>query len=96
MNKADLVIELAAKMHITQSQSRKFLNTFQEVLAEAIKRDTPVVLQGFGTFTPWKQTERDGRNPRTGIPCKIPPRTSVKFKPGKFLLETLNPPPVRS
>ena len=86
MNKADLVNALAEKMQITQSQSRQFLNTFQVVLAEAIKRDTPVILQGFGTFSPWAQTERIGRNPRLGS-------TSVKFKPGKFLLQTLNPVP---
>ena len=90
MNKADLVNELAEKMQITQSQSRQFLNTFQVVLAEAIKRDSPVMLQGFGTFTPWVQTEREGRNPRTGSTCVIPARTSVKFKPGKFLLKDLN------
>ena len=86
MNKADLVNELAEKMQITQCQSRRFLNIFQEVLTEAIKQDTPVMLQGFGTFTPWEQAEREGRNPRTGKSCMIPARTSVKFKPGKFLL----------
>lgn len=92
MNKADFVTELAAKMQITQSQSRQFLNTFEEVLTEAIKQDIPVMLQGFGTFSPWKQSEREGRNPRTGTPCTISARKSVKFKPGKFLLEELNSP----
>ena len=91
MNKADLVNELAKKMQITQCQSRQFLNTFQEVLTEAIKQDASVMLQGFGTFIPWKQKEREGRNPRTGKNCMIRPRTSMKFKPGKFLLEELNP-----
>lgn len=90
MNKAELVNELAAKMHITQGQSRQFLNIFQEVLTEAMKKDSPVMLQGFGTFAPWAQKERSGRNPRTGISCAIPARTSVKFKPGKFLLKELN------
>lgn len=90
MNKADLVNLLATKMHITQCQSREFLNTFQEVLTEAMKKDSPVMLQGFGTFAPWVQKERSGRNPCTGISCAIPARTSVKFKPGKFLLKELN------
>ena len=90
MNKADLVNKLSAKMHVTQGQSREFLNTFQEVLTEAMKQDNPVMLQGFGTFTPWSQKERIGRNPHTGISCAIPARTSVKFKPGKFLLRDLN------
>lgn len=91
MNKADLVNELAAKMNIPQYQSRQFLNAFQEVLAGAIKQDTPVMLQGFGVFTPWIQNEREGRNPRTGISCMIQARTSIKFKPGKLLLKELNP-----
>ena len=90
MNKAELVNELAVKMNITQEQSRKFVNVFQEVLTEAFKQNVPVMLQGFGSFTSWKQNEREGRNPRTGISCMIPARTSVKFNPGKFLLEELN------
>lgn len=90
MNKADLVKKLAIKMNITQSQSREFLNTFQEMVTEAIKQDTFVMFQGFGCFTPWIQKEREGRNPKTGISCVISPRISVKFKPGKFLLRDLN------
>lgn len=89
MNKADLVNELAAKLNIPQYQSRLFLNAFQEVLTEILKRG-PIALQGFGTFEPWNQKERQGRNPRTGVTCMIAPRKSVKFKPGKFLLRDLN------
>ncbi|WP_293717174.1 HU family DNA-binding protein [uncultured Parabacteroides sp.] len=89
MNKADLVNELAEKMGIPQYQSRQFLNAFQEVVKEILQKDT-VSLQGFGSFEPWEQTERPGRNPRTGLACMIKPRTSVKFKPGKLLLQALN------
>ena len=46
---------------------------------------------GFGSFTLWKQTARPARNPRENTVCMIAPRNSVKFKPGKFLLEHLNP-----
>lgn len=90
MNKEDLVNELSAKMSIPQYQSRRFVNAFQEVLKEKLGHES-IALQGFGTFEPWAQTERQGRNPRTGTPCVIEARTSVKFKPGKFLLEALNP-----
>lgn len=48
------------------------------------------MLQGFGTFSSWKQAERLGRNPRTGISVLIKSRTSVKFRPGKDLLRLLN------
>lgn len=90
MNKTDLVNILAEQMDISQSQSRHYLNTFLGVLENALKEEDPVMLQGFGTFVPWKQTERPGRNPRTGTPCRVPARMSVKFKAGKYLLETLN------
>lgn len=90
MNKADLVNELAAKLDIPQCKSRKFLNAFEEVLTELVKKDHALRLQGFGSFEPWRQSERAARNPRTGTPCVIPPRVSVKFKPGKLLLKAIN------
>ncbi|WP_321572012.1 HU family DNA-binding protein, partial [Parabacteroides goldsteinii] len=34
--------------------------------------------------------EREGRNPRTGETVPILPRRSVKFRPGKMLLQKLN------
>ena len=90
MNKADFISKLAVEMNTSQQQSREFMKAFQVVLTKAMKQDTPVILQGFGAFTPWSQKERIGRNPHTGISCAIPARTSVKFKPGKFLLKELN------
>ena len=93
MNKTDLINEVAFKMGVPRYQSLKFINTFEAVLADAIRGDNSLMLQGFGTFSPWKQTERVGRTPRAGTTCVIRPRTSVKFKPGKQLLQTLNSAP---
>lgn len=90
MNKAELTKSLASKMSVTQSQAQKFLDTFQEILGEELKQDNNLSLLGFGVFSPWKQTERVGRNPRTGVECVIKPRLSVKFKPATRFLETLN------
>ncbi len=90
MNKTDLVNKLAVKMNITQQQSREFVDAFQEVLTETVKQHSSIMLQGFGSFSPWMQKERSGRNPHTGISCAIPARVSVKFKPGKCLLKDLN------
>ena len=87
MNRTDVITELAAKLGVASCQSRQFL---EEVLTEALEEDKAIQFQGFGTFVPWKQTERPGRNPHNGVPCLIAPRVSVKFKPGKFLLNTLN------
>ena len=76
MNRTDVITELAAKLGVASCQSRRFLDALEEVLTEALKEDKTIQFYGFGTFVPWKQTERPG--------------VSVKFKPGKFLLNTLN------
>ncbi len=90
MNKAELTKSLAGRMSVTQSQAQKFLDTFQDILGEELLKDNNMSLLGFGVFSPWKQTERVGRNPRTGVECVIKPRLSVKFKPATRFLETLN------
>lgn len=90
MNKSDLTREIAKKMSITQQASRRFINTFEDVMASELSKDGFIMLQGFGTFSSWKQVERLARNPRTGISVMIKARTSVKFRPGKDLLKLLN------
>lgn len=91
MNKSELVEALASRMKVPQYKAKDFINHFQVVLEEELAKDNGgIVLQGFGSFSLWKQTARMGRNPRTGSECLIQPRNSVKFKPGKFLLDVLN------
>lgn len=90
MNKTDMVKELSSRLGCTQTECLHMINTWQDVITDNLAQRDKVMLQGFGTFTCWQQTERLGRNPRTGTPSMIPPRISVKFKPGKFLLQGLN------
>lgn len=90
MNKIELAREVASRMSVTVTQTLCFIDTMNEVISESITHDEPVLLQNFGHYTPWKQAERMGRNPRTGKDCTIPKRVSVKFKPGKGLIEKIN------
>lgn len=90
MNKSTLAQQVAKRMSMTKGESLRFINTLEEILAFELKQNNIITLQGFGSFVPWEQTERPGRNPRTGRPYLIRSRTSVKFKPSKLLLELLN------
>lgn len=90
MNKNELAKEVARRMPATVTQTLCFIDTMDEVISETIARNDSVMIQDFGHYTPWQQTERMGRNPRTGKECTIPKRMSVKFKPGKGLIEKLN------
>lgn len=90
MNKNELIEQLAARTNTTRVESKKHLDAFLDIIAETLHENDNIVLQGFGTISPWQQAERAGRNPQTGVPCMISSRTSAKFKPGKYLLEKLN------
>ena len=90
MNKNDLIQELSCRLSVPHTESRYYLNTLLDILSEQLSDGNNLVLQGFGTFSAWKQTERVGRNPRTGVSCVIRPRNSLKFKPGKSLLDRMN------
>lgn len=90
MNKAELIIALSEKTGFKKNASKKMLNAFINIVTERMSEEEEIVLIGFGSLFPHPQTSRLARNPKTGTPVMIPPRTTVKFKPGKQLLEHIN------
>ena len=88
MNKAELIEALADKTGLQKQEAKKVLDAYIEIVTERMSEE--IVLVGFGTLIPRPQTQRLARNPKTGTPVMIPARTTVKFKPGKFLLEAMN------
>lgn len=91
MNRSDLMKKLAGRLLLEEKEVTIFIRVWEEELEKALLKDGEVSLMGFGSFTIWKQTARLGRNPRENTVCMIAPRNSVKFKPGKLLLNHLNP-----
>ncbi|MDF9830804.1 DNA-binding protein HU-beta [Parabacteroides sp. PF5-6] len=90
MNKAQFIETLASKSMLSKNDSKKVLNACIEIVTECMCNREEIVFSGFGTLQPRPQTSRLARNPKTGTPVMIQPRTSVKFKPGKYLLESIN------
>ena len=87
MNKTDLIKSMASRVGCTEVVARQMVEVLME---EGLSDGNDIVLQGFGTFRPWKQSFRAGRNTRTGESCPIAPRTSYRFKVGKNLLRAMN------
>jgi DNA-binding protein HU-beta len=88
MNKAELIEALADKTGLQKQEAKKVLDAYIEIVTERMSENEEIVL--VGTLIPRPQTQRLARNPKTGTPVMIPARTTVKFKPGKFLLEAMN------
>ena len=92
MNKAELIEALAQRSGLQKQKAKKLLEAYVDIVTEAMSHNEEIVLIGFGTLIPRPQTERLARNPKTGTPVMIPARTTVKFKPGKYLLDAINKP----
>lgn len=88
MTKQDLVDEVAG-IGITKKQAAIAVNAVFDAIKDALASGDKVSLVGFGSFSVKKRAAREGRNPRTGRPLKIPAKKVPVFKPGKALREAV-------
>ncbi len=58
-----------------------------DVILEAVAKGDKVTLVGFGTFEARDRQAREGRNPSTGKPIKIPATRVPAFSAGKLFRE---------
>lgn len=90
MNRAELIEALAERSGLNKQKTKKVLESYMEIVTEKMCQKEEIVIVGFGTLTPRAQSTRMARKPKTGDPVEIQARTTVKFKPGKYLLEAMN------
>lgn len=87
MNKAELVAAIAEKANCTKKDADAILSAATDVIVETVADGEKVTLVGFGTFEPRDRQPREGRNPATGEPIKIPGVTVPGFSAGKLFKE---------
>ncbi len=90
MNKSELVAVLAEKADVTKKDAEKVLNSFVDVVGDALKKGDKIQLVGFGTFEARKRAARTGKNPQTKAEIKIPATTVPAFKAGKALKDIVS------
>lgn len=90
MNKSELIAALAAKSDLTKKDAEKFLNNFESIVTDELVSGKKIQLVGFMTLEVADRAERDGRNPQTGAPMKIPASKAVKISAGKTLKDAVN------
>jgi DNA-binding protein HU-beta len=92
MNKAELVDEIAAKAEVTKKEADRVLSAAIDAIMETVSSGDKVTLVGFGTFEARQRQAREGRNPSTGQPIKIPATTVPAFSAGKGFKDAVSPP----
>ena len=57
---------------------------------ELAEKKEKAAFVGFGTFSTSERAAREGRNPATGKTIKIAAKTTIKFKAGSALSDSVN------
>ena len=91
MNKAELVTHVATEASVTKATAERLVGAVFSAIADALARDEPVAIAGFGRFAVRSRAARQRRNPRTGEPVAVPASKVPSFKPGQTLRDALNP-----
>ena len=90
MTKRELVIRVANKLGMTQSEVGKVNEHAFESISEALAEGKRWELRDFGVFEVKTRASRIGRNPRTGDQVPVPERRVVTFRPGKKMKEVVS------
>ena len=90
MSKTELVEFIASKAGLSKADANRALDAAIEGISTGLKKEGKVTLVGFGTFSAKKRAAREGINPLTKEPLKIPAKTVASFKAGSKLKDALN------
>ncbi len=90
MSKTELVEFIANEAGLTKADATRALDACINGIAAGLKKDGKVTLVGFGTFSAKERAAREGINPLTKEPLKIPAKTVASFKAGSKLKDALN------
>lgn len=90
MNKSELISQIAQKSGLPVNKSRDALDALLQSVGDALKKGDRVQLVGFGTFKVTERSAREGRNPKTGQPMKIPASKTPSFTAGAELKKIVN------
>ena len=91
LTKADLVDRLADTENIGRKEAVDLIEAAFDEIREVLVSGEKISIPKFGNFIVLKKNARNGRNPKSGEPLIITPRSVLTFKPSAVLKDLLNP-----
>jgi DNA-binding protein HU-beta len=89
VNKTELIEEIAQRTDSSKGEAQRYVESFEEVVAEALRSGEEIQITGFGKFYVREQKAREGVNPQTKEKLRIPASKVPAFSAGKGLKEVL-------
>ncbi len=89
MTQTDIINHLAEKSGMKKADAKEFFNTLATLATSEVKKNGEFTLPGFGKLVKATRKAREGRNPATGDTINIPAKTTVKFRLGKAMKDSI-------
>ncbi len=89
VNKTELIEEIAQRTDSSKGEAQRYVESFEEVVAGALRSGEEIQITGFGKFYVREQKAREGVNPQTKEKMRIPASKVPAFSAGKGLKEVL-------
>jgi nucleoid DNA-binding protein len=90
MTKQEIVHELVKRTDLTTSQAIHAVEGVINIIADALTKNEPIMLRGFGTIKTVQRAAKPARNINTGTTMMLPPRKQIKFIAYNQLQERIN------
>ncbi|HMF56397.1 MAG TPA: HU family DNA-binding protein [Pyrinomonadaceae bacterium] len=91
MTQSEVVNHFAEKFGLKRSQAKEIFEELANLAGSEVTSNGEFVLPGFGKLVRSERKAREGRNPATGETIQIPAKTTLKFRVGKSMKDTVLP-----
>ena len=91
MSQSEVYNHFAEKTGMKRAQVKEFFEELSNLASSEVKNNGEFVLPGFGKMVLSERKAREGRNPQTGETIQIPAKTTLKFRLGKSMKDTVVP-----
>ncbi|MDT4968930.1 MAG: DNA-binding protein HU-beta [Acidobacteriota bacterium] len=91
MTQSEVINHFAEKYEMKRTQVKELFEELANLAQNEVKTNNEFVLPGFGKLVLSQRKAREGRNPATGETIQIPAKTTLKFRVGKGMKDSVVP-----
>ena len=91
MTQSDVINYFSERTGMKRAQVKQIFEDLANLATSEVRTNGEFVLPGFGKLVRSERKAREGRNPATGDTIQIPAKTTLKFRVGKAMKDTVLP-----
>jgi DNA-binding protein HU-beta len=91
MTQSEVINHFAEKFDLKRAQVKELFDELANLASSEVKTNGEFALPGFGKLVRSERKAREGRNPATGETIQIPAKTTLKFRVGKGMKDSILP-----